>query len=219
MKYALIYTTQATREKTREVVKTTGKTLDEVCYDLILKGIPLVTWDDLVNVSREAKVRASFETLHDYTTMKNSIPFHGYRKKGRYNEFLGLALEKALPRYGITTIEYTLLTCISDSDVKLLQYLHPTSEVKGMVVKVYYASDEALNRLTDLVNITPGISFKSNPLEGEFKIIKVNGWMHTIQRGEYTFNAEIKEGRITIYAPNTSKDEIIGLSRDWFNSF
>jgi hypothetical protein len=217
MKYTTIYTTKEVREKAIEVTRNTRKTLDVVCRELILKGIPLVTFEDLIDVSREAQVRASFMELAEHTKMKESIPFHGYRTKGKYNEFLGLALEKALPTYGIVDLESIRLSCVSDSDVNLLKLLYPTCDVKGMTVTIKVASDEALARLSDIVSTMPGITFRANPLSGEFQTLKVNGYMHTMQRGDYKFYVEIKNGEIHITARGTSREELITLTRDVMN--
>jgi hypothetical protein len=82
------------------------------------------------------------------------------------------------------------------------------------LVKIYIASDEALERLEAIVKTQPGINFRSDPLTGEFELLKVNGYMHFLKRGNYSFNIEVTKRAINITARDLSSHELLVLSRD-----
>jgi hypothetical protein len=216
MKTITIYTTHKVRNQVITIARNEGKTLVEKCNELALTGVSLVSEEDLLNTSREAQMRVVFE-LPEETQMYANIPYAAYRKRGLINEFLGLALDKALqtfPKNAIVTLEYKTLKCSTNAELELIKLLYPACKIDGMEVKVSLASDEAFKRLKEIISTQSGISLKPDVTSGAFSVISSEGRTIKFARNDYEFLVEIKNGSILILADNISENDLIILGRD-----
>jgi hypothetical protein len=216
MKTITVYTTHNVRDQIITAARNEGKTLVEKCNELVLIGVPLVAKEDLVNTSRQTTLRLMLE-LPEETQMYAEIPYAAYRKRGLINEFLGLALDKALqiaPKSGIVTLEYKTLKCSNHSEIDLLKLLYPSCKISDMLVKVPLASDESFKRLKEIIATQPGIQLENDATRGAFSIQGVDGRTAKFKRGDYEFLVEIKEGSILILADGIIENDLIILGRD-----
>jgi len=216
MRYLTAYTNNSVRLQVEDIARKEFKTLVQVANELIIQGIELVTIQDLMVTSREATIRGQMP-LKTYIELVDKIPFVSYKQKGKCNEYLGLAIEKALkarPRNAIVDLEYKTLKCSLNSHIDLLKLLYPNCKVDGMEVKVSIGSDQAFLRLKEIISTQPGIKLNTDPTSGTFSIISSEGRVAKFRRNDYEFLLEIKEGSILILADNISENELIALGRD-----
>jgi hypothetical protein len=216
MRNLTAYTTNNVRFCVENIARKERKTLRQKSTELMMQGIALVKIEDLENTSRQTLLRGEME-IEVYAELIEKIPFPAYRQKGRRSDYLGLAIEKALEnpiKSGIVELEYKTVKCSTNPEIELLKLLYPNCKVDGMKVDISLASDEAFQRLKEIIATQPNIKLQADVTRGEFSIISSEGRTAKFKRNDYEFMVEVKQGSILILAESITEDDLIVLGRD-----